>query len=127
MGLAGYYWSFLDSFVSIDSPLTTLTQIIKNFEWLEACEKTFQILEDRLSSAPVFTLWESTKGFIVYCDAFHVGFGCFLIQHGKVMAYASRQLKVNERNSPTHELELAVVVFNFKIRRLYFMVSLFMC
>ena len=62
----------------------------------------------------VLTLPEGTKGFVVYCDASRVGLGCFLMQHGKVIAYASRQLKVHERNYSTHDLELAVVVFSFE-------------
>ncbi|WMV58848.1 hypothetical protein MTR67_052233, partial [Solanum verrucosum] len=55
----------------------------------------------------VLTLQEGTDGFVVYCDASRVGLGCLLIQHGKVIAYASRQLKVHEKNYPTHDLELA--------------------
>ena len=68
-------------------------------------------MKDRVTSAQVLTLSEGTKGFIVYCDASQVGLGCVLMQHGKVIAYVSRQLKVYERNRPTHDLELLVVVF----------------
>ena len=53
----------------------------------------------------------------MYCDAYRVGLGCMLMQHGKVVAYANRQLKVHERNYPTHDLELAIVVFALKIWR----------
>ena len=120
LGLAGYYRRFVDGFVSIASPLTTLTQKSKKFEWSEACEKVFELLKDRLTSTRVLTLAEGTKGFVVYCDASRVGLGCVLMQHGKVIAYAIRQLKVHERNYPTHDLELASVVFYFKIWRLYF-------
>ena len=105
LGLAGYYWRFVNGYVSIASLLTILTQRSKKFEWSEACEKSFQILKDRLTSAPVLTLSEGTKGFVVYCDASRVGLGCVLMQHGKVIAYASRKLKVHERNYPNHELE----------------------
>ena len=62
------------------------------------------MLKDRLTSALVLTLPKGTKGFVVYCDAFQVGLGCVLMQHGKVIAYASRQHKVHERNYPTHDL-----------------------
>ena len=72
------------------------------------------MLKDRLTSAPVLTLLEGTKGFVVYCDTSRVGLGCVIIQHGKVIAYASRQLKVHERNYPTHFLELAALVFTLK-------------
>ena len=67
----------------------------------------------------MLTLSEGTKGFIVYCDASQVGLGCVLMQHRKVIAYDSRQLKVHEINYPTHDLELATVVFAFKIWRHY--------
>ena len=56
-------------------------------------------------------------GFAVYCDSSRVGLGCVLMQHGKVIAYASRQLKKHEQNYPTHDLELAAVVFALKIWR----------
>ena len=77
-------------------------------------------MKDRLISAPVLTLMEGTKGFIVYCDASRVGLGCVLMQHRKVVAYASRQLKVHGDNYPTHDLELTAVVFSLKIWRHYF-------
>ena len=76
-------------------------------------------MKDRLTSAPVLTLSEGTKDFVVYCDASRIGLGCVLMQHGKVIAYASRQLKVHERNYPTHDLELAAVVFALKICKHY--------
>ena len=68
-------------------------------------------MNDRLSSALVLNLPEGTKGFVVYCDASRVGLGCVLMQHVKVVAYDSRQLKVHDKNYPTHDLELADVVF----------------
>ena len=55
---------------------------------------------------------EGTKGIVVYCDASRVGLGCMLTQHGKVIDYASRKLNVHEQNYPTHDLELAVVLFS---------------
>ena len=67
----------------------------------------------------MLTLSEGTKGFIVYCDASQVGLGCVLMQHGKVIAYAYRQVKEHERNYPTHDLELAAMVFALKIWRYY--------
>ncbi|KAH0639227.1 hypothetical protein KY285_035813 [Solanum tuberosum] len=119
LGLAGYYRRFVDGFSSIASPLTALTQKKSKFEWSKSCEKSFQLLKDKLTSAPVLTLPEGTEGFVVYCDASRVGLGSVLMQHGKVIAYASRQLKVHEKNYPTHDLELAVVVFALKIWRDY--------
>ncbi|WMV45494.1 hypothetical protein MTR67_038879, partial [Solanum verrucosum] len=76
--------------------------------FVEACDQSFQELKTRLTTAPILTLPEGTQGFIVYCDASRVGVGCVFMQNGKVIAYASRQLKFNEKNYPTHDLELAV-------------------
>ena len=77
------------------------------------------MLKDRLTFAPVLILPKSTKGFFVYFDVSRVGLGCVLMQYGKVIDYASRKLKVHERNYPIDDLELAAVVFDLKIRRHY--------
>ncbi|KAH0734704.1 hypothetical protein KY285_010411 [Solanum tuberosum] len=97
----------------------TLAQKKSQFQWTEACEKSFQELKDRFTSTPVLTLPEGTDGLVVYYDASRVGLGCVLMQHGNVITYASRQLKIHEKNYPTHDLELAVVVFTLKIWRHY--------
>ena len=89
------------------------------FEWSKACEKCFQVLKHKLTSVLVLTLPEGNEGFVVYCDAFRVGLGCVLMHHGKVIAYASRKLKVHETNYPTHDLNLAAVVLAWKIWRHY--------
>ena len=104
LGLAGYYRRFVEGFSSISSPLTRLTQKKEKFQWSLDCEKSFQELKDRLTKAPVLTLPEGSDGFVVYCDASRVGLGCVLMQNGKVISYASRQLKVHEKNYPTHDL-----------------------
>ena len=119
LGLAGYYRRFVEGFSSISAPLTRLTQKSAKFQWTDACERSFQELKDRLTSAPVLTLPEGLEGYVVYCDASGVGLGCVLMQHGKVIAYASRQLRKHERNYPTHDLELAAVVHALKIWRHY--------
>ena len=75
-------------------PLTTLTQKNVKFEWSEACEKSLQTLNDRFTTAPVLTLPECTKGFVVYCDESLVGLGCVFMQNEKVIAYVSRKIKV---------------------------------
>ena len=67
----------------------------------------------------MLTIPSSSGGFVIYSDALHQGLGCMLMQHGKVVAYASRQLKPYEKNYPTHDLELAAVVFSLKIWRHY--------
>ncbi|XP_070010160.1 uncharacterized protein [Nicotiana sylvestris] len=89
------------------------------FHWSDACEKSFQELKSRLTIAQVLALLEGTERFVVYCDASRIELGCVLIQHGKVIAYASRQLKNHEKNYPTHDLEMATVVFALKIWRHY--------
>ena len=73
------------------------------------------MFKDLLTSAPVLTLPSRDEGYTMYCDASRVGLGCVLMQNGKVIAYASRQLKKHEQNYPTHDLEMAAVVFALKI------------
>ncbi|KAH0757840.1 hypothetical protein KY290_021333 [Solanum tuberosum] len=119
LGLAGYYRRFVEGFSSIASPLTKLTQKKVKFQWSDDCEKSFAELKTRLTTTPVLTLPEGSDGYVIYCDASRVGLGCVLMQRGKVIAYASRQLKVHEKNYPTHDLELAAVVFTLKIWRHY--------
>ena len=119
LGLAGYYRRFVESFSSIAAPLTKLTQKKMKFVWSDLCENSFEKLKDKLTTAPVLTLPEGVDDFVVYCDASRVGLGCVLMQRGKVIAYASRQLKVHESNYPTHDLELAAVVFALRIWRYY--------
>jgi hypothetical protein len=119
LGLAGYYRRFVEGFSQIAAPLTHLTRKGVKFEWSNACEESFQELKQRLVTAPVLTIPSSSGGFVIYCDASRVGLGCVLMQHGRVVAYASRQLKQYEKNYPTHDLELAAVVFALKIWRHY--------
>jgi ribonuclease HI len=99
--------------------MTALTQKGKEFKWTEACERSFQELKTRLTTAPVLTLPDVHKDFVVYCDASRQGLGCVLMQDKRVVAYASRQLKKHEENYPTHDLELAAVVHALKIWRHY--------
>ncbi|GJU13193.1 putative nucleotidyltransferase, ribonuclease H [Tanacetum coccineum] len=82
-------------------------------------QESFKELKWRLVSDPILTLPSGSGGFQVYSDASKKGLGCVLMQHGKVIAYASRQLKPYEVNYPTHDLELAAVVFALKIWRHY--------
>ena len=119
LGLAGYYRRFVENFSRISAPLTKLTQKNVKFQWSEACEKSFLELKQRLTTAPVLAVPSGSGGYTVYCDASRVGLGCVLMQNGKVIAYASRQLKKHEQNYPTHDLEMAAVVFALKIWRHY--------
>ena len=119
LGLAGYYRRFVENFSRITSPLTRLTQKGVRFEWSDTCEESFQKLKEYLTTAPILALPSGTGGFMVFCDASRVGLGCVLMQNGRVIAYASRQLKKHEQNYPTHDLELAAVIFALKIWRHY--------
>ncbi|WMV45915.1 hypothetical protein MTR67_039300 [Solanum verrucosum] len=120
-GLEGYYIRFVEGVSSIDSPLDDIDSKEGEILWskLGSCEKSFQELKDRLTSAPILTLSEGLDGFVVYCDVSQISLGCVLMQHDKVIIYASRQLKVHEKNYLTHDLELVVVVFALKIWRHY--------
>ncbi|XP_040951282.1 uncharacterized protein [Gossypium hirsutum] len=119
LGLAGYYRRFVNGFSKIALPMTKLLQKNVPFIWDDQCQRSFETLKQMLTEAPVLTLPESGKDFIVYSDASLNGLGCVLMQEGKVIAYASRQLKSHERNYPTHDLELATVIFALKIWRHY--------
>nr|GFA52265.1 putative reverse transcriptase domain-containing protein [Tanacetum cinerariifolium] len=87
LGLAGYYRRFIEGFSKIAKPITKLTQKKVKFD----------------------------EDFIVYCDASNKGLGAVLMQREKVISYASRQLKIHEKNYMTHDLELRAVVFALKI------------
>nr|GEY62970.1 reverse transcriptase domain-containing protein [Tanacetum cinerariifolium] len=82
-------------------------------------EEAFQILKQKLCSAPILALPEGTKDFVVYCDVSLKGYGVMLMQREKVIVYASRQFKVHEENYTTHDLELGDVVFAFRLWRHY--------
>ena len=119
LGLAGYYRRFVRGFSVIASPLTNLLRKGIKFEWTEKCQNSFEQLKGTLVKAPVLTQPTPGKEYTLYSDASYIGLGCVLMQDGKVVAYASRQLKPHEQNYPTHDLELAAVVFSLKIWRHY--------
>jgi hypothetical protein len=97
------------------SPLTKLTRKEVKFIWSKEYEESFQELKERLTSALVLAIPLGIEGFMVYSDASKKGLGCVLMQHGKVIAYASRQLKPHEVNYLVHDLELAAVVFALRV------------
>ncbi|GJT08890.1 putative reverse transcriptase domain-containing protein [Tanacetum coccineum] len=119
LGLAGYYQRFIEGFSKIAKPMTKLTQKKVKFEWGDKQEAAFQLLKQKLCSAPILALPEGSKDFIAYCDASKKGLGAVLMQREKVISYASRQLKIHEKNYTTHDLELGAVVFALKIWRHY--------
>ncbi|XP_070040761.1 uncharacterized protein [Nicotiana tomentosiformis] len=101
------------------SPFTRLTQKGAQFRWSEDCEASFQKLKTALTTTSVLVLPSSSGMYTVYCDASRIGLGCVLMQEGRVITYASRQLKIYERNYPVHDLELAAIVHALKIWRHY--------
>ncbi|GJW25674.1 putative reverse transcriptase domain-containing protein [Tanacetum coccineum] len=119
LGLAGYYRRFIEGFSKIAKPMTKLTQKKIKFEWSDKAEAAFQLIKQKLCSAPILALPEGSEDFIAYCDASIKGLGAVLMQREKVIAYASRQLKIHEKNYTTHDLELGAVVFALKIWRHY--------
>ncbi|KAI3704115.1 hypothetical protein L1987_74328 [Smallanthus sonchifolius] len=119
LGLAGYYRRFISNFSKIAVPLTALTHKGKTYEWGPKQEEAFQTLKQKLCNAPILTLPDGNDDVVVNCDASNQGLGCVLIQRGKVIAYASRPLKIHEKNYTTHDLELGAVVFALKIWRHY--------
>nr|GFC00149.1 putative reverse transcriptase domain-containing protein [Tanacetum cinerariifolium] len=119
LGLAGYYRRFIEGFSKVAKPMTKLTQKKVEFKWGNKQEAAFQLLKQKLCSARIVALHEGNEDFIVYCDASNKGLGAVLMQREKVISYASRQLKIHEKNYTTHDLELRAVVFALKIWRDY--------
>jgi len=83
--------------------------------WSDECEASFQKLKTALTITLVLVLPSASGSYTVYCDSSRVGIGCVLMQEGRVIAYASRQLKPHERNYPVHDLELVAIVHALKI------------
>ena len=122
LGLEGYYRRFVQGFSVIASSLTRLLRKGVKFGWDDKCQSSFERLKEILIKAPVLIQPTSGRDYTVYNDALRIGLGCvlnLLMQDGKVVAYASWELKLHEQNYPTHDLELAAVVFALKIWRHY--------
>ena len=119
LGLAGYYRRFIKRFSTLASPMTRLLKKDTPFVWNEKYEKSFQELKKKLMTAPVLSLPEESKPYAFYTDASKKGLGAVWMQERKVIAYASWKLKPHEVNYPTHDLELAAIVFALKKWRHY--------
>jgi hypothetical protein len=119
LGLAGYYHRFIPDCSNIVKPITSLFKNNINFDWSSKCNEAFEQLNVLLTTTPVLAQPDIEKPFDVYCDASGSGLGCVLMQEGRVIAYASRQLRRHEEHYPTHDLELAAVVHALKIWRHY--------
>jgi hypothetical protein len=119
--LAGYYRRLIKGFSKISKPMNKLLKKDKKFMWTPACETSFQELKKRLTTASILVMPDMEKPFSIYCDASDQELGRVLMQDGHVVAYASRQLRKHEAHYPTHDLELAIVVYALKIWRHYLM------
>ncbi|GJZ60320.1 putative reverse transcriptase domain-containing protein [Tanacetum coccineum] len=106
LSLAGYYRRFIEGFLKIAKPMTEVTQKERD-------------QKEKLCSASYFAFTEGSENFMVYYDASRKGLGAILMQREKVIAYASRQLKIHKNNYTTHDLELGDVVFALKMWRHY--------
>jgi hypothetical protein len=114
LGMAGYYRRFIEGFSKIAGPMIKLLRKNTPFVLSEECEASFQTLKDKLTTTPVLAVPETGKYYTVYCDASKNGLGCVLMQDRKFITYGSRKLRSHEVNYPTHDLELADVVFALK-------------
>jgi hypothetical protein len=113
IGMVGYYRRFIEGFSKIARPMTALLAKKVEFKWTPVCQESFETLK-KLTTTLTLILPDVHKPFSVYCDASYTDLGCVLMQEGKVVAYSSRQLKIHEKNYPTHDLELAEVVHALK-------------
>jgi hypothetical protein len=115
LGLVGYYRRFIPDFSKLVKPITSLLKNDTKFNWSSRCNEAFEQLKVLLTTAPVLAQPDIEKPFDVYCDASGSGLGCVLMQKGRLIAYASRQLRQHEEHYPTHDLELAAVVHALRI------------
>jgi ribonuclease HI len=119
IGMASYYRRFIKGFFKIVRPMTALLAKNIEFKWTPAFQESFETLKKKLTIVLVLILLDVHKPFSVFCDASYTEQGCVLMQEGKVVAYSSCQLKIHEKNYPTHDLELAAVVHALKTWRHY--------
>ena len=119
LGLVRNYKRFVEHFSLISTLLTRLTKKGVKFEWDKKCEQSFQKLKNRLITALVLTLLTTRTRYVVFSDASRQGLRCVFMQGSRMIAYASCQLKKHKTNYPTHNLELATVVYALKIWRHY--------
>ncbi|XP_073031257.1 uncharacterized protein [Primulina eburnea] len=115
LGLAGYYRKFIQGFSYIAVPLTSLTKKNTKFIWGSECQDSFDKLKQALITAPMLSMPSGQGEYVIYTDTSKFCLGAVLMQNDRIISYASRQLKVHEKHYPTHDLELAAVVFVLKI------------
>ena len=111
LALAGYYRRFVKEFSIIASSLTKLLWKWVKFEWDDKCQSSFEQLKKILVGVSVLTQPTSCKEYVMYSDASKIGLECVLMQDGKVVAYASRQLKPHEQNYLSVRFENMATLF----------------
>ena len=112
IGLVGYYRRFVKGFSMTMALMTRLFQKNVRFEWNEKCQASFEKLKAFLTEAPVLTQLTYDKEYVIFSDVSLNGLRCVLMQEGKVVSYASRQLKPHEKNYPTHDLDWSSLSFH---------------
>jgi hypothetical protein len=117
--VAGYYRRFIEEFSKIAKPMTAMLEKNAKFVWSKEYQASFKVLKKRLTSAPVLILPDITNSLSIYRDSSWQGLGCVLMKESRVVSYASRQLRKQEFNYLTHDLELAAMVRVLKIWRHY--------
>eukprot|EP00253_Pinus_taeda_P026738 PITA_26738 len=121
MGLAGYYRRFVEGFSKVAFPITSLQKKGKLFHWTLNCQKSFEQLKHLLTTAPILSIADPNKDYVVCTDASKEGLGGVLMQEGRVIAYESRKLKEHEQKYSAYDLELAAVIHALKMWRHYLM------
>eukprot|EP00253_Pinus_taeda_P020519 PITA_20519 len=119
MGLPGYYRRFVEGFSRVAYPITSLHKKGKVFKWTLECQKSFEQLKHLLTTAPILSIVDPNKDYVVCTDASKEGVGGVLMQEGRVIAYQSRKLKEHEQKYSAYDLELAAVIHALKMWRHY--------
>eukprot|EP00253_Pinus_taeda_P017334 PITA_17334 len=119
MGLAGYYRRFVEGFSKVAFPITSLQKKGRAFHWTPNCQKSFEQLKHLLTTAPILSIADPHKDYVVCTDASKEGLGGLLMQEGRVIAYESRKLKEHEQRYSAYDLELAAVIHALKMWRHY--------
>eukprot|EP00253_Pinus_taeda_P019990 PITA_19990 len=119
MGLAGYYRRFVEGFSKVAFPITSLQKKERAFHWTPNCQKSFEQLKYLLTTAPILSIADPHKDYVVCTDASKEGLGGVLMQEGRVIAYKSCKLKEHEQQYSAYDLELAAVIHALKMWRHY--------